>query len=145
MFLGKYTTTLDENNRFSTPSRFRSRLIEGAYIVQGFDKNLWVLTASAFEKIYRIISVQNITDPLARLLLRMILSTTHEVMVDADGRIAIPSELKNFANIDKTVVVIGQGDYFEIWEPTLWEKQESQFSDTGANAGRFSSLAIVTR
>lgn len=143
MFLGKYTTTLDEYNRLSTSSRFSDHLIEGAYICQGFDRNLWIMTAATFEKIYRIISAQNITDPLARLLLRMILGTAHEFTLDADGRFPIPEDLKDFANIDKTALVIGQGDYFEVWEPALWEKQESQFSDAGANASRFSSLAIV--
>ncbi len=145
MFLGKYSITLDEKSRFLVPARYRKNLSNGFYLAQGFDRNLWVLTKGAFEAIYRIISSQNLADPLVRLLLRMILSTTHEIRADQNGNITIPKDLKDFANIKQNILIIGQGDYFEIWDPTLWEKQETQLRDAGTNSRRFSSLSIVAR
>ncbi|MEW6404977.1 MAG: division/cell wall cluster transcriptional repressor MraZ [Chloroflexota bacterium] len=145
MFLGKYSIGLDEKNRFVTPAKFLNSLSSGFYMAQGFDRNLWVLTPDAFKSIYRKISSLNLADPLARMLLRTILSTAHELQPNEDGAILIPEELKKFAKIKRTILLIGQGDYFEIWEPALWAEQETQLRDAEANSGRFSSLSIVTR
>ena len=145
MFLGKYSIALDDKNRFLLPASFRKNLSGGFYIAQGFDHNLWVLTLGAFESIYRKMSSLNLADPLARMLLRMILSTAHEIEADQDGNIIIPTELKEFAKIKQTVLIIGQGDYFEIWETTSWAKQESQLRDAKTNSSRFSSLSVATR
>ena len=145
MFLGKYASVLDSKNRLSVPSAFSDKVLDGVYMTQGFDRNLLVLTTDAFEEIYRRVKSLNIADPLARLLLRMILSTADRVETDKDGFITIPVELIRFANLDKEVLFIGQGDYFEIWSPGLWRKQEAQLNDADTNATRFSTLTIATR
>ena len=145
MFLGKYASVLDSKNRLSVPSAFNDKVLDGVYMTQGFDRNLLVLTTDAFEEIYRRVKSLNIADPLARLLLRMILSTADRVETDKDGFITIPVELIQFANLDKEVLFIGQGDYFEIWSPGLWRKQEAQLNDADTNAARFSTLTIATR
>ncbi|MCL5123168.1 MAG: division/cell wall cluster transcriptional repressor MraZ [Deltaproteobacteria bacterium] len=145
MFLGKYASMLDSNNRLSVPSAFSDKVLDGVYMTQGFDRNLLVLTTDAFEEIYRRVKSLNIADPLARLLLRMILSTADRVETDKDGFITIPVELIQFANLDKEVLFIGQGDYFELWSPGLWRKQEAQLNDADTNATRFSTLTIATR
>ena len=145
MFIGKYASMLDSNNRLSVPSAFSDKVLDGVYMTQGFDRNLLVLTTDAFEEIYRRVKSLNIADPLARLLLRMILSTADRVETDKDGFITIPVELIQFANLDKEVLFIGQGDYFELWSPGLWRKQEAQLNDADTNATRFSTLTIATR
>ena len=145
MFLGKYASVLDSKNRLSVPSAFNDKVLDGVYMTQGFDRNLLVLTTDAFEEIYRRVKSLNIADPLARLLLRMILSTADRVETDKDGFITIPVELIQFANLDKEVLFIGQGDYFELWSPGLWRKQEAQLNDADTNATRFSTLTIATR
>lgn len=114
-------------------------------MTQGFDRNLLVLTIGAFEEIYRRVKSLNIADPLARLLLRMILSTADKSGADNDGYITIPVELIKFANLDKEVLFIGQGDYFEIWSADLWHKQEAQLNDADSNATRFTTLTVATR
>jgi MraZ protein len=145
LFLGKYSTTLDPKNRLSVPTPFKEKISEGVYITQGFDRNLLVLTIDAFEEVYRRVKSLNIADPLARLLLRMILSTADKSGTNQDGYISIPEELKEFANLDKDVLVIGQGDYFEIWSVDLWQRQETQLRDVDSNAARFSTLTVATR
>ena len=145
MFLGTYSIALNEESRFLPPARFVKELSSGFYIAQGFDRNLWVLTPSAFESIYQKISSLNLADPLARMLLRMILGTAHEVQINQDGTISIPKELKEITKIEQLVLIIGQGDYFEIWDPASWAKQEAQLKDAISNSNRFSSLSIATR
>jgi len=145
LFLGKYTSRLDAKNRLSVPSAFRVQILDGAYMTQGFDRNLLVLTTDAFEEIYRRVKSLNIADPLARLLLRMLLSTADRSEADNNGYLKIPVELIEFANLDKEVLFIGQGDYFEIWSADLWHKQEAQLKDADSNATRFSTLTVATR
>lgn len=145
MFLGKYSSRLDKKNRLSVPPAFGGELTDGVYVAQGFDRNLQVLTVGAFREIYARIKALNIADPLSRLLLRMLLGMTYESEPDRDGQILIPDGLKDFALLKEDVLLIGQGDYFEIWSPDLWNAQETQLRDAEANTSRFSVLTISTR
>jgi MraZ protein len=145
LFLGKFSRTLDTRSRFSLPSTFSGQLSGGAYLTQGFDRNLQVLTSSAFQEIYRTVASLNIANPLARLLLRLVLGTAQELGVDANGQLTIPAELKQFANLQEDIFLIGQGEYFEIWSPDLWNKQEAQLRDAETNSSRFSALTVTAR
>jgi MraZ protein len=145
LFLGKHSSKLDKYNRLSTPSQFREELSNRSYITQGFDRNLLVLTRDAFQEIYRRVVSLNIADPLARVLLRLILGTAHEVHLDKNGHLLIPDELREFANLHEDVLVVGQGDYFEIWSADLWNNQETQLKDADTNSSRFSKLTVATR
>lgn len=145
MFLGKFSRTLDAKSRFSVPNPFREQVSGGVYITQGFDRNLQVLTRDAFQEIYRRVMSLNIADPLARLLLRLILGTAVRLGTDQASYLAIPGELKDFANLREDILLIGQGDYFEIWSPDLWDKQQAQLSDAETNSARFSMLTVATR
>ena len=144
MFLGKFSTPLEPKNRFSVPTAFRAQLSSRMYITQGFDRNLQVFTAGAFEEIYRKVISLNLADPLARLLLRLILGTATELGMD-NNNLMIPENLKEFANLHDDILLIGQGDYFEIWAPDLWNMQEAQLRDAETNSARFSMLTIATR
>lgn len=143
MFLGKFTSTLNSDSQFSVPSAFRGSLAGGAYVTQGFDRNLQVLTAEAFQQIYHTVISLNIANPVARSLLRLILGTAQEFTVNADGELSIPEGLKQFADLDKNIYLIGQGEYFEIWSPDQWSQQEAQLSDAETNSSRFSALTIT--
>ena len=143
MFLGKFSRTLDSESRFSLPSGFREQLAGRAYLTQGFDRNLQILTSGAFEQVYQTVMNLNIANPLARLLLRLILGTAHETSVDENGHIVIPTELRQFADLQKDIFLIGQGEYFEIWSPDLWNQQETQLRDAEANSSRFSALTVT--
>jgi MraZ protein len=144
MFLGQYHHNLDSKDRLTVPARFRELLGEAAYIMQGFDKNLMVLTESAFETVYRRIIQMSITDPLARDLRRLILATATRVDVDKAGRILIQQFLRDPLGLGSEVTLVGQGDYFEIWSPDEWEKRLTQMQDTEANTSRYAALDLAT-
>ena len=114
-------------------------------MTQGFDRNLQVLTANAFQEIYRRVMSLNIADPLVRSLLRLVLGTATEMGVDKNNLLIIPEHLKEFANLQEDAFLIGQGDYFEIWTPELWTRQETQLRDAEMNSSRFSMLTVATR
>jgi MraZ protein len=145
MFLGQYQHSLDEKGRLMVPARFRELMEGGAYLTQGFDKCLMVMTEAYFKQVYERINAMNLTDPTARLLRRLILSNAYPVEVDKIGRILVPGNLRQFAGIESNVVVAGQGDYFEVWTPAEWEKQTVQINDTEANNQRFTTLDLSSK
>jgi MraZ protein len=137
MFLGQYRHTIDNKGRLTIPARYRELLVEGAYVIQGFDQNLMVLTPSAFDSVSRRVSQMSMTDPTARQLKRLLFSTGDKVEVDRSGRILIQQFLREVAGLDSEAIVVGVGDYFEIWAPEVWEQQATLIKDVDANAQRF--------
>ncbi|MDI6768444.1 MAG: division/cell wall cluster transcriptional repressor MraZ [Anaerolineales bacterium] len=145
MFLGRYCHSFDDRFRLTVPSRYRELLNDGAYVIRGLDRNLMVLTPSAFEVIYQRVMSMNITDPAARLLRRRILGDAFQLEMDKAGRVLIPQDLRDGADLETEVVLVGQGDYFEVWAPAHWQAQETQMNDAETNAQRFSMLDLSTR
>ena len=143
MFLGQYQHNLDDKGRLMIPARFRQLLDGDAFITQGFDKCLMVMTGSYFKQVYERIETMNLADPTARLLRRLILSNAYPVEVDKIGRMLVPQNLRTFLAIENgELVVAGQGEYFEVWMPVLWSEQMTQLQDTEANKARFSTLDL---
>jgi MraZ protein len=146
MFLGQFQHNLDDKGRLMIPARFRELLEGGAFITQGFDKCLMVMTDAYFKQVYERIETMNLADPTARLLRRLILSNAYPVEVDKVGRILMPQNLRTFLGIategSGELIVAGQGEYFEVWMPAMWSEQMAQLQDTDANNQRFSTLDL---
>ena len=142
MFLGQYQHALDDKGRLTIPAVFRDSLAEGAFISQGFDRNLMVMTATYFQQVYQRINAMSITDPAARLLRRLILSSAYQVEVDKAGRILLPQNLRQFLGMNGEAMIIGQGEYFEVWTPAEWGRQMQTLQDAEANAQRFQALDL---
>ena len=100
MFLGQFQHNLDDKGRLMIPARFRELLEGGAFITQGFDKCLMVMTEAYFKQVYDRINAMNLADPTARLLRRLILSNAYPVEVDKVGRILMPQNLRTFLGIE---------------------------------------------
>jgi len=141
-FLGTYQHSLDEKGRLTIPARFRELLTEGAVIFQGLDRCLMVSTAAHFEEVYQRLDAQNLALPEARLLRRQILGTAYPVETDKLGRILVPQSLRAFIDLKSEAFVVGQGEYFEIWTPELWNEQVTQIQDTEANTKRLATLDL---
>jgi len=143
LLLGIYPSILDTDNSLILPDEIQKEYKDGLYIARGFDRNIMVLTVQAFEVIYDRITKLNLADPVARMLLRLILSTAHQAELTSEGKIQIPEALKRFANLMHEVMLIGQGDFMELWSPEFWHNQEEQLLNVDAN--HFSTLNITTR
>jgi MraZ protein len=144
MFLGQYRHTIDAKGRLIVPARFRDLVDDGAYIAQGFDRNLMVLTSSAFEMVSQRVNRMSLTDEVARQLRRLIFATADRVELDKTGRIRLPQFLMDVAGLAGEAMVVGVGDYFEIWAPERWERQSNLLQDADANAERFAALDLST-
>ena len=143
MLLGQYEDDLENGCRLTVPVPYRGAFAEGVYVTQGFEKNLMLMTDEAFRGLYQRVIAMNMANPLARLLLRMILGNASRVEMDESGRIQIPRNLVTFAGLEKAVMLVGQGDYVEVWAPALWEKQSDDVQNAEANAERFSMLDLA--
>lgn len=142
MFFGQYDHTIDEKGRLIIPARYREQLEAGAYITNGFDQNLIVLTASHFETLYQRIIQMSITDLSARQLRRHMFANAALLQFDKTGRILIPQFLRNLAKLDTNVTVVGTGEFFEVWPAERWAKESEQLNDVETNAQRFSALNL---
>lgn len=143
MFLGQYRHSIDSKGRLTIPSRFREALLaEGAYVSQGFERNLIVRTVPVFEELSKKVEALSQTVQNSRLLRRLIFSTAERVEVDKAGRILIPEFLRQSAGLQSETILIGAGNYFEIWAPEVWAAQEAELRDNEANAQRFALLDL---
>lgn len=142
MFLGQYRHTFDDKGRLTIPARFRELLERGAYVSQGLDRNLMVFTKDTFERLSLQLNRMNMTDPAVRQLKRIFFANSDYVEVDKTGRILIPQFLRDVSGLNGEVVIVGSGEYFEIWPPETWSGQEDLLKDTDANAQRFVALNL---
>ena len=143
MFLGQFQHNLDDKGRLMIPARYRELLAAGAFVTQGFDKCLMVMTDVYFKQVYDRITGMNPTDPTARMVRRLILSNAYPVEVDKVGRVLVPQNLRQFLGIESgELTVAGQGDYFEVWTPAEWKVQMDKLQDVEANEQRFATLDL---
>jgi MraZ protein len=142
MFLSQFQHNLDEKGRLMIPARYRELLAAGAFITQGFDKCLMVMTDIYFKQVYDRINAMNLADPTARLLRRLILANAYQVEVDKVGRILVPQNLRQAIMLESEAIVAGQGEYFEVWTPDAWNEQMNQLQDIETNNQRFATLDL---
>ena len=142
MFLGRYEHAIDEKGRITIPVRYRELLANGAYVCQGFDQNIMVLLAPDFEQLKERMNQISMTDMAARQLKRMLFSTADWCVIDRSGRLLLPQFLRNFAMLNNSAMVVGVGDYFEIWSPDLWAKQNEILQDVEVTEQRFAAFNL---
>lgn len=144
-FIGRYDHTIDEKGRLTIPARFRELLGDGAFITEGLDKNLMVMTASTFENFLQLALDFDLSNQDARVIKRMYISKAAPVEFDKLGRIVIQQHLREIACLSGRTLVIGQIAYFEIWSPELWAEQERMMSDVKTNPTRMTGLKMVLK
>lgn len=125
MFRGLHRLSLDNKGRLSIPAVYRQRLLEasGGRIVLTVDRDrcLLLYPLNTWEDIERKLIQLSSTNKRARALKRLLLGHAEECCLDAGGRILLPEPLREFASLEKRVVLLGQGNKFEIWNEEGWQ------------------------
>lgn len=142
MFLGEYRHSIDEKGRVTVPARYRQLLEGGAYITHGFDRNLMVLQSDTFEAFTERLNLMSITDAQVRKLRRLLLARAENVQPDGSGRILLPVFLREAVELEGEVVLIGGGNFFELWSPENWAQQQDELDDAQEDANYFSALEL---
>lgn len=140
IFRGINNLALDAKGRMAMPARYRERLMEtcGGRMIVTVDKDSCLLVYPLHE--WELIEAQLIALPSlnkqARLLQRLLIGHATEVELDSQGRILLPTMLREYAGMDKKLVLIGQGKKFEIWDEQTWgEKQQAWLNEVNDEEG----------
>ena len=133
MFSGTYTPKLDEKGRLFLPAKFRDQLTEGLVVTRGQESCLTVWPMDDFMELTRKAQEAPVTVKGARDYTRFLFAGASEEKPDKQGRITITPMLREYASLDRDVVVIGVMNRIEIWDPARWQQysaeQETKFSE----------------
>ncbi len=115
MFMGEYNHTIDAKGRLIVPSKFRETLGDTFVVTKGLDGCLFVYDNEEWSIFEEKLKSLPITNKEARQFVRFFLAGAAEVEVDKQGRILVPNVLREFAELNKDVVLIGVASRIEIW------------------------------
>lgn len=139
MFRGVNIISLDAKGRFAMPTRYRESLdasCAGKLVVTvDRDHCLLIYPFSEWEEIERKLVRLPSFNKQARSLQRLLIGHATECDLDGNGRLLITPPLRQFANLDKRAVLIGQGNKFELWDEQVWNQKCEQWFDEGSMDG----------
>ena len=121
MFTGEYHHSIDTKGRLIVPAKLRESLGDRFFIVKGVDKCLNLYTNEEWEKFVAKLRKLPEGNVNARKLVRFYLSSAFEVEVDKQGRILIPTTHRDYAKIDKEVVLSGEDNKVGVWSVENWD------------------------
>lgn len=127
-FLGRYQRTLDDKGRLILPADFRKGLEDGAYIGQFPGNCLAIYTPERFDEVSEDITQAVREGGTADALdaSRVFFSGVEEISPDKQGRVVIAPYLREWAALERDVVVTGQQKRIEVWSPERWRQVEER-------------------
>ncbi|GAA2517320.1 division/cell wall cluster transcriptional repressor MraZ [Pilimelia columellifera] len=133
MFLGTHTPRLDDKGRLILPAKFRDELAGGVVLTKGQERCLYGFPLDEFQRIAGQLRAQPMTHKAARAYSRVFFASAHDEAPDKQGRVTIPAHLRDYAGLDRDLVVIGASSRIEIWDKQAWETylndSEDDFAD----------------
>ncbi len=142
MFRGLSKVTLDSKGRLAIPSRYRDRIVarsDGNLVITvDRDYCLLIYPFPDWEEIERKLTRLPTMHKQARRLQRLMQGHATELELDGHGRILIPGVLREFANLERQCMLVGQGNRFELWDEERWLKNRADW--LADDDGDFSDL-----
>lgn len=126
MFMGEYQHSIDNKGRLIIPAKFRDGLGENFVITKGLDNCLFIYPMDEWKILEAKLKALPLTKADARAFVRFFFSGATECELDKQGRILLPANLREYAALDKDVVIIGVASRVEIWSKEHWEKYAGQ-------------------
>lgn len=121
MFMSEYNHTIDAKGRLIIPSKFREILGEEFVVSKGMDGCLFVYANDDWNAFEQKLTSLPLINKEARQFARFFLAGAAQVELDKQGRILLPAALREFAGLDKDVVLVGVGSRIEIWSKDKYE------------------------
>ncbi len=141
MFKGEYSHTVDIKGRLIIPSKFRESLGEEFVISKGLDGCLCMYENTEWQKFEEKLKALPITSKDSRKFTRFFLAGAADVEADKQGRILIPNVLREFAGIEKDVVLIGVSNRIEVWSKEKYEGM-AEYDDVEEIAEHMAGLGL---
>ena len=133
VFLGTHTPRLDDKGRLFLPAKFRDRLASGLVVTRGQERCLYVYPMDEFAAVAETMRSAPLTSKAVRDYMRMFLSGASDEIPDKQGRVTVPSNLREYAGLIRDCTVIGAGSRVELWDTTAWNtylaSTEQAFAD----------------
>ncbi|NVJ51442.1 MAG: division/cell wall cluster transcriptional repressor MraZ [Gammaproteobacteria bacterium] len=154
MFRGANSINLDAKGRIAIPARYRDRLADicnGRMVVtknpyELDTPNLLLFPLHNWEDFEEQVRALPSSKKAYRLFKRVTIGSAKEVDMDSNGRLLLPIELREFAQLDKSLMLVGQGETFQIWDEAQWKAQEaddlSTLSDESFDTEQLPDLAF---
>ena len=126
MFRGVAQLNLDSKGRLAVPSRYREALLAccaGRLVITAdFDKCLLIYPQPDWEPIQQQLMAKSSLNPRIRELQRQLIGYAEDIEMDAAGRVLVSAALRDFAELKKNAVLVGQGKKFELWDQEKWNQ-----------------------
>ena len=140
MFIGEYKHNIDLKKRVALPSKFRAGLGSSVVITRGLDSCLFVYPMKNWEELAEKLGTMPIGEATTRSFVRLMLAGAVDVVADSQGRVLIPDYLREYAKLEKNVVVAGLFNRLEIWDENKWneykQKAEENSDEIAENLGK---------
>lgn len=145
MFRGGFAYTMDEKGRVVIPPKFRFDLGQNFIITKGLDGCLFVMRSDRFRVDFEEKFQANPLDPRQRRIQRFFFAEAMDATTDSQGRVAVPSSLRDHAGVgpQSEVMVVGLPDRIEIWSKERWNSFNQSFSDEDLMPPAESAAATV--
>ena len=121
MFLGTHTPRLDDKGRLALPAKFRTELEGGLVITKGQERCLFVFPMAEFSRITDLLRSAPVTQRSVPDYSRVFFASASHEVPDGQGRITVPSQLREYAGLAKDCVVIGANSRVEVWDAEAWQ------------------------
>lgn len=142
-FTGTYRHTIDSKGRLIVPSRLRDQLEQDQVVLTVWpDGCISMWSGDGWRRLQDKLLAQRQSSPKSRAAVRQIASMAHADEVDKQGRITVPQNLRDHAQITRDVVVTGALDHGEIWSPERWQHVQSSDADQGGLDASFEHLDL---
>lgn len=128
MFMGQFQHALDPKGRLIIPARFRELLGDTFILTKGLDRCLFVYPKDEWAVLEHKLKSLPFTQKDARAFIRFFFSGAVEIEMDKQGRILVPPQLREYAGIDRDIIIIGVSNRAEIWSLEEWETYSRQAS-----------------
>ncbi len=143
MFYGEYLHTIDPKSRVIIPAKFREGLGHSFILTKGLDNCLFAYSPKEWANFENKLKSLPLADKDARAFMRFFFAGATECVLDKQGRILIPQNLKEYAGLEKDVYIIGISTRVEIWDRAKWENYSSNENLSGEKlAEKLASLGI---
>jgi MraZ protein len=144
MFFGKFGHTIDEKGRLTIPSKYRDTLGGGVVITRGIDRCLYIYPLEEWERLALKLQQLRMTDLDSRQFLIFLFAEASDCVPDRQGRVLIPSDLREYAGLDGNAIVTGSQNHLEVWSPDAYQAVKTKVeSDPQGLAQRISGLGIL--
>ena len=123
MLLGTHDHTIDDKNRLTLPAKFRRAFEGGVVVTRGLDPCLVAYPRDEWARSQSRIADLDTLSGEARQLQRVVYANAVEGDLDKQGRFVISARLKEYAGLERDVVVAGVNDHLEIWDRAAWQRE----------------------